>query len=74
MTLEQTQRRRQAVNTIHDIVGAMRAIAAGRIQGAQRALVAARRYEEVVRRGIAALAPESAVRALPAVHGRQRRS
>ena len=42
MSLEQTQRRRQAVSTIHDIVGAMRAIAAGRIQGAQRALDAAR--------------------------------
>jgi len=66
MTLEQTRRRRQAVGTIHDIVGAMRAIAAGRIQGAQRALAAARRYEEVVRGGIAALA----ARSLPAVEGR----
>jgi F-type H+-transporting ATPase subunit gamma len=70
MSLEQTQRRRQAVSTIHDIVGAMRAIAAGRIQGAQRALAAARRYEAVVRRGIAALAPQSAVLSLPPVNGR----
>jgi F-type H+-transporting ATPase subunit gamma len=70
MTLEQTQRRRQAVSTIHDIVGAMRAIAAGRIQGAQRALAAAQRYEAVVRRGIAALAAQSAARSLPAVGGR----
>lgn len=70
MALEQTQRRRQAVSTIHDIVGAMRAIAAGRIQGAQRALAAARRYEGVVRCGLAALAPKSAVPLLPAVAGR----
>lgn len=70
MALEQTHRRRQAVRTIHDIVGAMRAIAAGRIQGAQRALAVARRYERVVRRGIAALAAKSAVRSLPAVEGR----
>jgi F-type H+-transporting ATPase subunit gamma len=55
MSLEQTQQRRQAVSTIHDIVGAMRAIAAGRIQGAQRALAGARRYEEVVERALAAL-------------------
>lgn len=55
MSLEETKRRRQAVNTIHDIVSAMRAIAAGRIQNAQRALAASRRYDEVVRRGLAAL-------------------
>jgi F-type H+-transporting ATPase subunit gamma len=66
MSLEQTQRRRQAVSTIHDIVGAMRAIAAGRIQGAQRALAAARRYEEVVLRAIATLVPETASPSLPA--------
>ena len=34
MTREATQRRRQAVETVHDVVSAMRAIAAGRIQGA----------------------------------------
>ncbi|HWB14368.1 MAG TPA: FoF1 ATP synthase subunit gamma [Pirellulales bacterium] len=55
MSLEQTRRRRQAVDTIHDIVSAMRAIAAGRIQSAQRALAASRSYEEVVRRSLAAL-------------------
>lgn len=70
MSLEQAQRRRQAVSTIHDIVGAMRAIAAGRIQGAQRALATARRYEEVVRAGIASLAAKSAAQVLPAVEGR----
>ena len=59
-----------AVSTIHDIVGAMRAIAAGRIQGAERALAAARRYEGVVHRGIAALAPQSPVASLPVVDGR----
>jgi len=70
MSLEQTQRRRQAVSTIHDIVSATRAIAAGRIQGAQRALTASQRYEEVVRRGIAALAAKSPARLLPDVAGR----
>jgi F-type H+-transporting ATPase subunit gamma len=70
MTLERTRQRRQAVGTIHDIVGAMRAIAAGRIQGAQRALAAARRYEEVVRHGIALLAAKAMAPSLPAVAGR----
>ena len=55
MPLEQTRRRRQAVDTIHDIVSAMRAIAAGRVQSAQRALAASRRYDQVVRRSLAAL-------------------
>ncbi len=54
MSLETVQRRRRAVSAIHDIVSAMRAIAAGRIQGAQRALAGARRYEEVVLRSLAA--------------------
>jgi len=59
MTLEQTQRRRQAIATIHDIVGAMRAIAAGRIQSAQRALASSHRYEDVVLRGILALTTDA---------------
>jgi F-type H+-transporting ATPase subunit gamma len=69
MSLEQTCRRCQAVSTIHDIVGAMRAIAAGRIQGAQRALAAAHRYQDVVLRAIAGLAHHSPARALPAANG-----
>lgn len=69
MSLQQTQRRRQAVSTIHDLVGAMRAIAAGRIQGAQRALAAARRYEEIVRRGVSSLAAKSTAKSLPAING-----
>lgn len=59
MTLERTERRRQAVDALHDIVSAMRAIAAGRIQNAQRALAASRSYEEVVRRALAVLLRES---------------
>lgn len=59
MSLEETRRRRQAVDTIHDIVSAMRAISAGRIQSAQRALAAARRYEEVVHRSLAAVLRDS---------------
>jgi F-type H+-transporting ATPase subunit gamma len=48
MTWEQTRRQRQAVDSIHDVVSAMRSVAAGRIQGAQRALAAARRYQDAV--------------------------
>jgi F-type H+-transporting ATPase subunit gamma len=70
MTLEQTRRRRQAVSTIHDIVSAMRAIAAGRIQGAQRALAGAGRYQEVVLRALATLAAEPTMLPAP-VSGRQ---
>jgi F-type H+-transporting ATPase subunit gamma len=70
MTLEQTRRRRQAVNTIHDIVSAMRAIAAGRIQGAHRALAGAGRYQEVVLRALASLAADPVVLPAP-VSGRQ---
>ncbi len=55
MTMQQTHQRRQAVAAVHDIVNAMRAIAAGRIQGAQRALAAAARYEEVILRALASL-------------------
>jgi F-type H+-transporting ATPase subunit gamma len=55
MTWEATHRRKQAVETVHDVVSAMRAIAAGRIQGAQRALASARRYHEVVMRSMAIL-------------------
>lgn len=67
MTQEDTHRRREAVETIHDVVSAMRAIAAGRIQGAQRALTAARQYEEIVWQGLAAL-PAAALH-LPAPPG-----
>jgi F-type H+-transporting ATPase subunit gamma len=53
MTWEQTRRRRQAVDSIHDVVSAMRSVAAGRIQGAQRALAPARRYHDAVLRALA---------------------
>ncbi len=70
MTLEQTQRRRQAVETIHDVVSAMRAIAAGRIQHAQKALAAARRYAAVVHRAVAAIEDEQTQLDWPAADGR----
>jgi F-type H+-transporting ATPase subunit gamma len=60
MTREATERRRQAVETVHNVVSAMRAIAAGRIQSAQRALEGARRYHEIVLRGLSWVLPESA--------------
>lgn len=60
MTREATQRRREAVETVHNVVSSMRAIAAGRIQGAQRALEGARRYHEVVHRGMSWLLSHSA--------------
>lgn len=59
MTLERTEHRRQAVNAIHNVVSALRAIAAGRIHSAQRALAASRRYEQVVRRALAVLLRDS---------------
>jgi F-type H+-transporting ATPase subunit gamma len=69
MTWEATQRRSQAVNTVHDVVSAMRAIAAGRIQGAQRALESARQYHEVIMRAMATLVVEATARA-PVPDGR----
>lgn len=60
MTQEATKRRREAVETVHNVVSAMRAIAAGRIQNAQQALESARSYHEVVLRGLAWLLPEAA--------------
>ena len=71
MSLEQTQQRKQAVEAIHDIVSAMRAIAAGRIQSAQRALANARRYQEVIGRALASLAPETKTLPLPPSDGDQ---
>lgn len=58
MTRESTQRRREAVETVHNVVSSMRAIAAGRIQEAQRALESARRYHEIVLRGLSWVVPE----------------
>jgi len=60
MTWEATHHRRQAVQTVHDVVSAMRAIAAGRIQSAQRALESARQYHEVVVRAMARLLSQAA--------------
>lgn len=54
MPLEAIRERKRAVEGVQDVVGAMRATAAGRIQGAQRAMAAARRYREVVVRGLSA--------------------
>jgi F-type H+-transporting ATPase subunit gamma len=53
MSWEQTRRQRRAVETIHDIVSALRSVAAGRIQGAQHAQAAARRYHDIVVRALA---------------------
>ena len=50
MTLEQVQQERKFAQTIHDIVNATRAIAAGRMHDAQQALVGARRYQAVIMR------------------------
>lgn len=70
MTWEATRRRKEAVETVHDVVSAMRAIAAGRIQGAQRALESARRYHEVVVRAMATLLDSTAtLGGVAAAHG-----
>jgi F-type H+-transporting ATPase subunit gamma len=50
VTLEQVQQERQSAQTIHDIVNATRAIAAGRMHDAQQALLGARRYQAVIMR------------------------
>jgi F-type H+-transporting ATPase subunit gamma len=70
MSLEQTQRRRKAVGTIHDIVSAMRAIAAGRIQNAQRALSSARRFQQIVQKAIVGLTENLGELSLPNIAGR----
>jgi F-type H+-transporting ATPase subunit gamma len=57
VSLQEIRDRRHAVESVRDVVSAMRATAAGRIQAAQRAMAAARRYREVVVRGLAAAGP-----------------
>jgi F-type H+-transporting ATPase subunit gamma len=57
VSLQEIRDRRHAVEAVRDVVSAMRATAAGRIQAAQRAMAAARRYREVVVRGLAAAGP-----------------
>jgi F-type H+-transporting ATPase subunit gamma len=55
VNLDQIRRRRETVETIHAVVHALRAVAAGRIQSAQRAVAAAERYHEVVVRSLSGL-------------------
>jgi F-type H+-transporting ATPase subunit gamma len=52
VTVEQ-ERRRSAVRAVHDVVSAMRAMAAGRMQGTQRAHQSARQYHDRVKAGLA---------------------
>jgi F-type H+-transporting ATPase subunit gamma len=59
VNLQELRDRRQAVVTVHDVVSAVRATAAGRIQAAQRAMAAARQYREVVVRALAAADPQA---------------
>ena len=59
MTRESTQRRREAVETVHNVVSSMRAIAAGRIQGAREGARQRRRYHEIVLRGLSWLLSDS---------------
>lgn len=58
MSLQELRNRRDAVETVGNVVTAMRATAAGRIQAAQRAMSAARQYREVVVRALAAADPQ----------------
>jgi F-type H+-transporting ATPase subunit gamma len=57
VSLQEIRDRRHAVEAVRDVVAAMRATAAGRIQAAQRAMAAARQYRDVVVRGLAAAGP-----------------
>jgi F-type H+-transporting ATPase subunit gamma len=61
VSLQETRDRRHSVEAVRDVVAAMRANAAGRISAAQRAMAAARRYREVVVRGLAAAGPAAAL-------------
>lgn len=55
MNLEGVRRRRQTVEAVHSVVHALRAVAAGRIQSAQRAAAAAERYYEIAIRSLGGL-------------------
>lgn len=57
MNLVEIRNRKSAVQAVRDVVSAMRATAAGKIQAAQRAMAAAREYREVVMRGLDAVEP-----------------
>jgi F-type H+-transporting ATPase subunit gamma len=58
VSLQELRNHRCAVEGVRNVVSAMRATAAGRIQAAQRAMTAARQYREVVVRGLAAADPQ----------------
>lgn len=58
MTPEQVQEQRRSVQTIHDVVNATRAIAAGRIHAAQQVLATAQHYHAVVLSAAAAILAE----------------
>lgn len=55
MNVDQLRKRRATVETVYDVVHALRAVAAGRIQSAQRAVAAADRYCDVVTRSLSAI-------------------
>ena len=57
MNLQELRDRRRAVGAVRNVVAAMRATAAGRIQAAQRAMSAARQYRDVVLRALAVTGP-----------------
>ena len=73
MSLQEVGDRRRAVEDVRNVVSAMRATAAGRIQAAQRAMAAARKYKEVVVRGLAA-AGQAATLPVPRSGPRSRRT
>jgi F-type H+-transporting ATPase subunit gamma len=58
VSLQEIRNHRCAVEGVRNVVSAMRATAAGRIQAAQRAMTAARQYREVVVRALAAADPQ----------------
>jgi F-type H+-transporting ATPase subunit gamma len=68
MNLHELRERKRAVEAVHGVVSAMRSTAAGRIQAAQRAMSAARKYREVVLRALHAADPKGEF-PLPISHG-----
>lgn len=61
MNLDQVRKRQVTVEAIHDLVHALRAVAAGRIQSAQKAVGAADRYYQVVNQALSAVPVDAVV-------------
>jgi F-type H+-transporting ATPase subunit gamma len=71
MNLEQVRRRAETARTVHDVVHALRSVAAGRIHRAQMAADASDRYYALVVRALGSLAADALPRRATASHSGQ---